>query len=192
MPVEFYRNNSFVTKFELYLGQEKEIKELRKGYYNVIYCNVFGNIETLKVDLMKNMNKKEILYSDYLDYGKYKIKSELDKMQNGQESRIEYHALGCFNNTRDTIYLRKENESIFIRTTNNNFKKMNPNDITNFKVFEIELNLIKSSQLRSTAYASYEIKNYGEKPILKENICDWYGFSKILDQIFPKEKSENQ
>jgi hypothetical protein len=189
MKVTLYRNKSILDSFKLFVGPEGLTRKYAKGKYEVVYNTIFGNKERIDVDLINNMFQKVTLYSDYLNYSNCKSVSILDRLPTGKEIRIAFHSVGCFSNEKDTIYITKSNEDLFIRTSQNKSKQMTKVDIDNFKLFEIELNSMKLSsgyRLGGAARSDYQIDFPNEKPILKTGIYDWYGFDKIEDQIFPK------
>ncbi len=104
----------------------------------------------------------------------------IESLENGESYSIEITSVGCFNGTRQTITISKEND-ILKASFQDTTKILNDLDIEAFKRFEHQL---KSLEIGGCSTVDTYVVNYRNQSFYtSDGTCSWNGGKKLLQAI---------
>lgn len=104
----------------------------------------------------------------------------IELLENGESYSIEITSVGCFNGTRQTLVVSK-NEGILIADFQNKSKILNEGDIEAFVTFELQL---RSLQIGGCTTVDTYVLRYGSEVFrTSDGTCSWFGGKKLIETI---------
>lgn len=101
----------------------------------------------------------------------------IEQLQNGESYFIEITSIGCFNGTRQTVVISK-NENVYTANVQDDIKVLSETDINAFIEFEKQLRALKMGGC--TTVDTYVLRYRGSEFRTSDGTCSWNGGSKLL------------
>ena len=104
----------------------------------------------------------------------------IEFLENGESYSIEITSIGCFNGTRRTVVVSKE-EDVFTVSFENFTKVLTEDDIQAFINFELQL---RSLQIGGCSTIDTYVMRYGSEEFrTSDGTCSWLGGKKLIEAI---------
>lgn len=101
----------------------------------------------------------------------------IESLQNGESFSIEITSIGCFNGSRQTVFISKEEDTL-TASLNNVSKLLTDMDIETLKSFELQLKSLKMGGC--TTVDTYVLRFGNQKFQTSDGTCSWHGYRKLL------------
>lgn len=104
----------------------------------------------------------------------------IESLENGESYSIEITSVGCFNGTRQTITISKEND-ILKASFQDTVKVLSDLDVEAFKTFEFQLQTLEMGGC--TTVDTYVVSYRNQTFSTSDGTCSWNGGKKLLQAI---------
>ena len=101
----------------------------------------------------------------------------IESLQNGESFSIEITSIGCFNGSRQTVFISKEEDTV-TASLNDVSKLLTDTDIETLKSFELQLQSLKMGGC--TTIDTYVLRFGNQTFQTSDGTCSWHGYRKLL------------
>lgn len=164
--------------------EERTIKKLKSGNYEIEFLSLFGRKEVEKIYL-KNREKKEIticIDKFTSDIEPILGSAIIDSISVNEEFQINFKSLGCFHAHQDSLEIKRNEKGYFFRC-DGTWAELNEKGLNLIREFELKL---INGRLFGMCITSdyYEITyNNRKSRTIFDGTCSWYGFDIYKNEI---------
>lgn len=160
---------------------------LPKGDYRVVYPNIYGETINKKCSFYNDTTLELKLCPELLvSYPE----NTLSRLVNKESLSVDYHSIGCFNNSLERLTITRSNGQLEARLYGEGRKKhllirqkkLNEKDIRSFVAFENELRIARKDGCTTRDYYSIRSKYWTCQ--VEDGSCSWRGFYTLKALLF--------